>query len=303
VAGARALQASAARRIWATLLDGRDWASYVYVPLIVPVLVLLPYAAVKLYKRYHHQSVLVHSLAQGSRDVEVISRLLEQGPEPRWAGVAAEEVSRLEEPDLKGFVVIQDSWVTDLRKWRPGAARGDPASYAYHSRRLMVAKTADNAGNDVFRWRLLPRDPGAEFRFPHQEVRATLRKCPDLDTPAGDRACRWQADFDFRNVPAGQPVNLVVEHLGAGRYLEDDSGSAAVPLNVFEDTAELTVWILMPEGKEYANFRVVRRGGERANAERVNLVTEYLAEDYSIIAFKLLSLKGGYSYEVSWNYR
>jgi predicted acylesterase/phospholipase RssA len=304
VAGARALQASAARRIWTTLLDGRDWASYVYVPLIVPVLVLLPYATVKLYKRSHFHSQLVKSLAQGSRDLEVMSRLLEQGPEPRWAGVAAEEVRRLEEPDLKGFAVIQDSWITDLRRWKPGGAAGsDPTSYAYHSRRLMVVKTADNPGSNVFRWRLLPRDPKAEFRFPRQELRATLRKCPDLDTPAGDRACRWQADFDFRNVPAGQPVNLVVEHLAAGRYLEDDTDSDTVPLNVLGDTAELTAWILMPEGKEYANFRVVRRGGERANVERVNLVTEYLAEDYSIIAFKLLSLKGGYSYEVSWNYR
>ena len=40
---ARTLQASAIRRIWSTLLDRRDWTSYVYVPLLVPILVLLPY--------------------------------------------------------------------------------------------------------------------------------------------------------------------------------------------------------------------------------------------------------------------
>ena len=33
---ARALQDSALRRIWSTLLDRRDWTSYVYVPLLVP---------------------------------------------------------------------------------------------------------------------------------------------------------------------------------------------------------------------------------------------------------------------------
>jgi hypothetical protein len=32
------LQASAIRRIWGTLLDWRDWTSYVYVPIIVPIL-------------------------------------------------------------------------------------------------------------------------------------------------------------------------------------------------------------------------------------------------------------------------
>src|SRR5262249_14497761 len=40
-AEARALQASAFRRIWSTLLDRRDWASYIYVPIILPLLILL----------------------------------------------------------------------------------------------------------------------------------------------------------------------------------------------------------------------------------------------------------------------
>jgi len=35
----------------------------------------------------------------------------------------------------------------------------------------------------------------------------------------------------------------------------------------------------------------------------VKVVTEYLAEEFTIIAFKLLSLKSGYTYEVSWTYR
>jgi predicted acylesterase/phospholipase RssA len=302
---ARALQGSAARRIWTTLLDRRDWVSYIYVPLIVPILVLLPHFSAKFYKRYHQQSVLVNSLSQGSRDVEVMSRLLEQGPEPRWTGgVAAEEVSKLDEPDLKGFVVIQDSWIMDLRRWKAdGTVKNAPDSYAYHSRRLMVSKAADNTGNSVFRWRLLPRDPRVAFRFPHQELRPTMQKCLDMNTPADDRTCRWQADFDFRNVPAGQFVNLLVEHQGPGRYLEDNDNSSTVFLNVRADTAELTTWILMPEGREYANFRVTRHAGNHENVERVNVVTEYLATNYTILAFKLLSLKAGYTYEVSWTYK
>src|SRR5262249_54254136 len=40
---ARTLQASALRRIWSTLLDYRDWISYLYVPILVPILVVLPY--------------------------------------------------------------------------------------------------------------------------------------------------------------------------------------------------------------------------------------------------------------------
>jgi predicted acylesterase/phospholipase RssA len=53
---ARTLQASAIRRIWSTLLDYRDWISYAYVPLIIPILVLLPYVLVKSYQRSHRIS-------------------------------------------------------------------------------------------------------------------------------------------------------------------------------------------------------------------------------------------------------
>ena len=302
---ARSLQASAGRRIWSTLLDRRDWISYVYVPLIVPILVLAPYWATRLYRTNHLVNQLVKSLSQGGRDLDEMSRLLEQGAEPRWTGIAPEEVSTLEEPDLAGFTVIQDSWITDLRKWKPYRAdQNDPNSYTYHSRRLMVMKTAENTGNNVYRWRLLPRDPNAQFRFPHQEVPVTLHKCLDSEHPGSrNRLARWQAEFDFRNVPVGQYVNLIVEHEASGRFLEDETDNTTVPLNIRGDTAELTAWILMPEGKEYKNFKVIHRDRKNGNVERVNLVTEYWSEDDSIIAFKLLALKAAYEYEVVWMYK
>ena len=60
----------------------------------------------------------------------------------------------------------------------------------------------------------------------------------------------------------------------------------------------------MPEGKEYRSFRIIRyETGKPEKVEAVKVVTEYLAEDFTILAFKLLSLKAGYTYEVSWTYR
>jgi hypothetical protein len=70
------------------------------------------------------------------------------------------------------------------------------------------------------------------------------------------------------------------------------------------ETAELSTWILMPRGREYENFRISRHEtGKLGKAESVRLVSEYLAEDYTILAFKLLALKPGWTYEVSWIYK
>ena len=142
-----------------------------------------------------------------------------------------------------------------------------------------------------------------ENAFGHCCVR--LRKSMDLESSVpGERDCHWELSYDFRDVPAGDPVNLVVEYQSAGRFLHHSEDTTTVPLNIRSDTAELTAWILMPEGKEYANFRVIRRHkGKREKAEPVKIVTEYLAQDSRIIAFKLLTLSAGYDYEVSWTYR
>ena len=60
----------------------------------------------------------------------------------------------------------------------------------------------------------------------------------------------------------------------------------------------------MPEGKEYRTFQLIRyKTGKPETTENVKVTTEYLAEDHTILAFKLLSLKAGYTYEVTWFYR
>jgi predicted acylesterase/phospholipase RssA len=301
---ARRLQSSASRRIWTTLPDRKDWATYIYVPLLIPILTVLPYFAVKYYERTHRLNQLVSTLSQGNPDLATMTRMLDNGPEPRFVGVAADEVSQVAEPDLRGFDIIQDSWVTDLRRWKPADA-GKGESHVYHFRRLMASKKADIVGDQVFRWVLLARDPRADFRFPRQQLQPKLQKSLDAaGSSSSDKTCHWEVNFDFRNVPPGEYVNLLVEYQSAGVFLQPANNTTTVPLNVRAETAELTVWILMPEGKEYTQFHVFRHEkGKPEKVERVPIVTEYLATDYTVIAFKLLSLDAGYDYEVVWTYR
>jgi hypothetical protein len=70
------------------------------------------------------------------------------------------------------------------------------------------------------------------------------------------------------------------------------------------DTAEVTRWFLMPGGREYKSFRLFRYPiAKPDNVEPVKIVTEYLADDYTILAYKLMSTEAGYTYEVTWNYK
>jgi hypothetical protein len=109
---------------------------------------------------------------------------------------------------------------------------------------------------------------------------------------------------DFQNIPAGDCVDLFYEFHAPGKAIQQGEHGAAMQYHVRAETAELTAWILMPEGKEYRNFRVTRHEtGQPAKVQEVKVVTEYLADDFSILAFRLMALKPGFDHEVSWTYK
>jgi hypothetical protein len=303
-AEARTLQASALRRIWSTLLDYRDWTSYVYVPILLPILVLLPYVIAKSYERSHRINQIVESLSQGSRDLEQMTRLLEARSTP-WSGVPFEEIDKEIDEHVQGFEILQDSRIMDLRSWNPSeAGETDPNSLSFGYRRLKVVKLPNGAADNLFGVNLIANDPNTAVRFPPQVLQPKLCKAKLHNASAGERKSRWQAAYDFRKVPAGEPVDLIVEYYSPGQYLQRSGGGTVLPFLVRAPTAELTMWILLPAGKEYKSWRIVRHPqGKPQDVERVRVVTEYLAEDFTILAFKLLSLKPGYMHEVQWFYK
>jgi predicted acylesterase/phospholipase RssA len=302
---ARMLQASAVRRIWSTLLDYRDWTSYVYVPIIVPILVLMPYFAYQFYEHSQQVKELMGSLAQSSPDLERMSYLLEQPMTP-WTGDAGEEVSHLEKLDNKGFEILQDSHIFDLRKWTPPAEGGNAApSLLYAYRRLKIWKLPeDSAGNRLYRFNLLPVSPLSQFRFPPQELQPRLFVTREEDPATGQKQNHWQASVDFSRVPPNGLVDVLEEHLSPGDFLEHHGGSTTLRFEPQAETAELTRWILMPRGREYKSWQLMRyQKGKPEKTEPFKPATEYLATNYKILAFKLLALKPGYVYELTWCYK
>jgi hypothetical protein len=278
--------------------------SYVYVPIIVPILLLTPYLVVRFYRHSHHLNALVESIAQGSPDLDKISQLLD-GPLPLWAGEPAEEVPEFGTRSFEGFEVLQDSRILDLRMWNPAeAGKEDPTSLVYGYRRLKVRKTKQNPCNEVLRIGLLPTHAKTRVRFPPQELQPTLRVM-SVDGPgAGGKSCRFEASVDLRKVPAGATVDLIYEHVSPGNFVTRCEGGTRVETKLEADTAEVTRWIFMPAGKEYVSFRVFQfEVGKPETFEQVTPVTEFLARDYTVIGYKLLQFKASTGHEVQWSYK
>ena len=217
---------------------------------------------------------------------------------PRKFAASTSQISR-----VSGFSRTRAFF--DLRSWKPvKPAESDPSSLVFGYRRLKVFKQPEKAGNNLFHVYLLGTSPRMEVRFPTQQLQPKLSMSRVEDVDPRSERISLRASYDFQHVPAGEFVDLIVEYHSPGPYLQRGGNGAVLVFPIHADTAELTAWMLMPEGKEYQSFRIIRyETGKPETVEAVKVVTEYLAEEFTIIAFKLLSLKSGYTYEVSWTYR
>jgi len=299
---ARALQASTVRRIWSALLDFRDWTTYIYVPILVPMLVLVPYLSVKYYEYSYRMNQIIQSLAQGSRDVEQMSRLME-AVVPHFVGEKPQPLAADDVPDPRGFTILQDLRMIDLRPWF-GASTGQDESYMYGYRRLKVRRDAGNTGNHAFRIRVLAIDENTQVRFPPQDLTPRVYARDVGTNPAGHKLVHWEVGVDLQKLPPGDTAEIIYEHQSPGLFVVEGFSSNTLSFSVQAETVELTRWILMPQGRQYKSFLLIRYPtGNPDRPENVNLTTKYLPEDKTILAFKLLGLDAGYTYELTWTYR
>lgn len=299
-AEARKLQASAIRRVWSRFFDRRDWVSFLYIPVMVPLMFFLPSISYHYYKRFVRLNNLTLSYAQGSPDLAQLDRMLDVKPMAPWKGVAVEEGHDAKAPDLSGFKVLSDSRITDLRAWNPATVGTvNPESRVYVFRRVSVVKLPETKGTATFPVRLILSGAEGEVRFPTQPHPAKVVKTL---LPDGKRY-RWDAVFDLTKAPAGVPIDLLTEIQSPGIFLRGSESTTGMGFSIEAETAEFSQWVLMPVERKHGSFRYIRyKKDQPETAEEKRFVTQYLAKDHSILAFKLLSLDPGYEHEISWNY-
>lgn len=294
---ARQLQVSASRRIWSRLLSLRDWTSYVYMPLIALIL-LAPYFVYDSYRHSRRVARLIEYTSDSGPDIEVMSRLIRVPMKP-FDGVPAEDVSRLDPLDYKGFNVLQDARIIDLRSWNP-TGDDNSKSLVYGYRRLKVQKIS-NEGADHFRVISVAASPDSQFRFPPQPFIPKLRKMMVEDPKSGDKTTQFEVSVDLSKAPVGQVVDVVYEHYSPGFFLQRNELSTTFTFRSDFDAAEVTRWFLMPRGQEFRSFQILRyETGKPRVTEVVKALTEFVADDSSIFAYKMVSLKAGYTFELTW---
>ena len=78
--------------MWSSLLDVRDWVTWIYIPLIVLLFGVLPLFAYRMYRHARLDAALTRAVAEMREDFRRMLTLLEFGPAAEFAALPVQDV-------------------------------------------------------------------------------------------------------------------------------------------------------------------------------------------------------------------
>ena len=192
---AQQLRRSAGRRVWSTLLDLRDWPTYVYIPLLVLLLGVLPVYVYRYRRQANTNAMIVEAITHGSPDFRKILEIVQRSTTPAWTPLPVQEVSQASPKlDYSGFEFVSDTSIVDLRDWR-----SKTRDVAHYYRRVRIRKRA-NEDRMVLQYPRLPFDQ-IDFHAGPEKLKPVVRRVP---AEAGEGKTTWELEFDLSGVRAGR---------------------------------------------------------------------------------------------------
>ena len=125
----RVLQGASFRRIWKTLLDPRDWTTYVWVPLLICLAVSIPSYMYKQHQRTVSQQNVLTAIAETSAVYRQLLKLLSAGSHLEVTPMPYEKVESLLTFEFTGFEIVSDVRIFDLRGWADEKSDDRPDVY------------------------------------------------------------------------------------------------------------------------------------------------------------------------------
>ncbi len=286
------LRRSAGRRVWSTLLDLRDWPTYIYLPLLVLFLGVLP---VQLYRERHQantNAMIVDAITHGSPDFRKVLELVQRTPTSAWTPLPVLEDSQTpSKHDYRGFGFLSDTSIVDLRDWR--SKTRDVARYY---RRVRIRKLAAE-DRFVLQYPNLPFDQ-IDFHAGPEKLKPVVRRSR---SGAGAGNTTWELEFDLSSVRTGSPTDIEIEatiHDFEARKGKRENWLRYSPPAA---TEQASVWVLFPESRPYKDYRLIRYAIADPS-EHSEIETQYTIDHPygSIIAWSIANAEPRYVYECEW---
>ena len=300
---ARQLQGSARRRLWSSLIDLRDWVTWLYIPLIVVAAGVLPFFTYRTYRHARLNATLTRAVTDMREDFSRMLDLLEHGTPRALASMKYEDAEAMS-PLLadEGLDIISDNRITDLREWFDegnGSARR-----VYVCRHVLVRKTSDSrqtAGLKLLgMWDL----PELIVQCPNRDLRPKLQRFNQSATNDAQGPFSWEVVLDFSDVPVGETVDVRLDlMLTATPDPDRVRNKRWWHFQVDANPEIVTSWILLPADRPHAEFSVVRFRNDEPNVPELVKPTHRTSLNRgTVINWSVVHPKPGYTYSAEWSW-
>ena len=296
---ARSLRRSAGRRIWSTVLDYRDWPTYVFIPLLILILIVLPWRAWTFYRDSQTLDTIVRAIEQGDPDIKKVLDIVADDPIDDWVPSEVAKAEAVTTATHDGLTFLTRSRIEDRRHYRPGAEATQPAVYLRE--RYTVRKSEDYSGDGrvVLTY---PLPANVELRGGPSELKPVIRRTAETVSFLGAKRFLYEFEYDISDVPPGGSVALVAEGLirhgqtSATEFGQDRSiFRASMPIEV------VSVWLLFPSDRPYENYSLTLRSPDESKPPRMVETRYTIDHPYgSLIGWSLVNPEVGGVYECRW---
>lgn len=307
---ARLLRRSAERRVWSRLFNYRDWASYVYLAILIPLLSIGPLLVYRFWSERAETTKTrqtIAAIARSGQDQKVVTELVGNRPAAAWGPLQYEEVSHFAPISDEGFTFTSDTLIFDLRQSGGPVPTDDgdtaDANTAFLRRRVRFHKNEDYSGQ-AFRFQFGVPAAQADARCLNAKLNPVLSRLKSSAPNRQGFKSRWELRLDVSKVPIETPIDVQLDVFMHDRFDGDFRNDPHEMAVVEVPTGMLSMWLLLPEQRPHDRYRLLEL--DPADPDFVKLVRPSEGEEDAggtIIYWSLLSPRVDRRYECHWTWR
>ncbi len=300
----RRLRKSSRRRVWSTLLDPRDWPSYLYVAIAALLFLYFPYQIYQLYRRAEVQATVIDSITRGDPDMRALLGLIHADPAAHWVDAKIIEKPEPGLVDNAGIEILTRSRIVDLRGLRVGVGKDDDRGSVYVRERLTVKLLENEMGPRRITLRYPMQVREARFRATDSLLPRTISH---VTTPVkfhGEERNVYEVAFDVGGASGIEPVTLEVEALIPGSATAQSlaKGEGSHKFATESKTDLVSVWLLFPADSPYRTYSLVRYPADRKSPPEVMESRFTIDHPYgTLIGWSVINPKLDTFYECRWS--
>ena len=276
--------------------------TYLFFPLVIILMLAVPTLVVWSYIHVTRDGMALRAMAESDRDEAKLIELVRNGPVRSLEGMPVRDVDHLDPPDYRGFAILSDGHILDLRRhgFPVISSFMEPEGEFYQYRHFLVRKNAVRGADEHLRFQFRGKSAKFRFRCANSDLQPVLKRMRLDSSKAATRESMYllELDLDFSKIANGATVDVVAEGLLENDPDGEHSRSRLVPHTSYGETKTATMWILVPQHWNAERLELIAYDRNKPEEQRsVRPTRQFEALGGAVLGWQIIGPEPDTTYE------